>query len=132
MWQACAGSEILYTNENSMGNKHEELDATVQQETYNVITIMELSWHYSHDWSAVMYGYKFFRRYRQCGRGSWVALYISNCFDDVRISDHDDKVECLWVKIRGKVSRMDVLVGVCFRPPSQNEQAAGASYWRLA
>jgi len=35
----------------------------------------------------------------------------------------DDKVECLWVKVRGKANKADILLGVCYRPPNQDEEA---------
>lgn len=59
-----------------------------------------------------MAGYKLFRRDRQSRRGGWVAVYNRECFDCIEIDDGDDMVECLWVRITGKVSRADVMVGV--------------------
>lgn len=46
---------------------------------------------------------------RQSRRDGWIALYDRECFECV--DDEDDKVECLWVRIKGKVSRADVMVG---------------------
>ncbi|KAK4816398.1 hypothetical protein QYF61_016715 [Mycteria americana] len=37
-------------------------------------------------------------------------------------SDYDDKVECLWVRMRGKANKADILLGVCYRPPNQDEE----------
>ncbi|KAJ7400591.1 hypothetical protein BTVI_104058 [Pitangus sulphuratus] len=48
-----------------MGNKQEELEAIMQQESYDVVNITETWWNDSHDWSAAMDGYKLFRRVRQ-------------------------------------------------------------------
>jgi len=47
-----------------MGNKQEELASIVQQVSYDLTTITETRWADSHDWSAAMDGYKFFRRDR--------------------------------------------------------------------
>ncbi|KAJ7421906.1 hypothetical protein BTVI_15877 [Pitangus sulphuratus] len=47
-----------------MGNKQEELEALVQQESCDVVTIMEMWWDDLHDWSAGMDGYKPFRKFR--------------------------------------------------------------------
>lgn len=47
----------LYTNAHSMGNKQEEVGATVWFESYDIVTIMETWWNDSHSWSAVMDGY---------------------------------------------------------------------------
>jgi len=48
----------------SVGNKQEELEATVQQDSYDLVTITETWWDDSHDWSAAVNGYKVFRRGR--------------------------------------------------------------------
>ena len=29
----------------------------------------------------------------------------------------------LWVRIRGKANKADIMVGVCYRPPNQDEEA---------
>jgi len=47
-----------------------------------------------------MDGYKLFRKDRQGRRGSGIALYIRECFGCLEFYDGDDKVECLWVRIR--------------------------------
>lgn len=40
---------------------------------------------------------------------------------------------CLWAKIRGKVSRVNIMVvGVCYIPPNQDEQTEEAFYKQLA
>lgn len=46
----------------SMGNKEEELEAIVQQESYDVVAIMEMKWDEACKWSAAIGGYKHFRR----------------------------------------------------------------------
>jgi len=86
----------------------------------------------SHDWSAAMDDYKLFRRDRQGKRGGGVALYVRDCFDCIELNDFDDKVECLWVKMRGKANKADILLGVCYRPPNQDEEADEVFYKRLA
>ncbi|PKU33531.1 mitochondrial fission process protein 1 [Limosa lapponica baueri] len=106
-----------------MGNKQEELEAIVQQENYDVVPIRETWWDDSHDWNAAMAGYKLFRRDRQGRRGSGVALYVGECFDCLELDDGDDWVECLWVRIRGKASKADIMVGVCYRPSNQDQEA---------
>jgi len=112
----------LYTNARSMGNKQEELEAIVQQDSYDLVAITETWQDDSHDWSAVMDGYKLFRRHRQGMRGGGVALYVRDGFDCIELNDCDDKVECLWVKTRGKANKADNLLGVCYRPPNQDEE----------
>jgi len=56
--------KCIYTNERSMGNKQEELEAIVQQDSYDLVAITEMWWDDSHDWSAAMDGYELFRRDR--------------------------------------------------------------------
>ena len=66
----------LYTNAHSMGNKQEELEAIVCSESYDIVAIMEMWWNNSHSWSAMMEGYRLFRRGRLGRKGGGVALYI--------------------------------------------------------
>jgi len=47
-----------------------------------------------------------------------VALCVRDCFDCIELNDCD-KVECLWVKMRGKANKADILLGVCYRPPTR-------------
>ena len=65
-------------------------------------------------------------------RGGGVALYVRDGFDCIELNDCDDKVESLWVKMRGKANKADVLLGVCYRPPSQDEEADEVFCKRLA
>ncbi|GAB0207576.1 hypothetical protein GRJ2_003223300 [Grus japonensis] len=124
--------KCIYTDAHSMGNKQEELEAIVQQDSYDLVTITEMRWDDSHDWSAAMDGYKLFRRDRHGRRGGGVALYVRECFDCLELNNCDDKVECLWVRMRGKANKADILLGVCYRPPNQDEEADEAFYKRLA
>ena len=56
--------KCIYTNACSMGNKQEELEAIVRHANYDLVAITETWWDHSHDWSAVVDGYKLFRRDR--------------------------------------------------------------------
>ncbi|KAK4830743.1 hypothetical protein QYF61_013193 [Mycteria americana] len=123
--------KCLYTNARSMGNKQEELEAIVHQENYDMVAIMETWWGDSHNWSAAMDGYKLFRRDRQGRRGGGVALYVRESLDSLELDDGDDRVECLWVRIRGKANKADIVVGVCYRPPNQDEETDELFYKQL-
>jgi len=112
--------KCIYSNAHGMGNKQEELEAIVQQDSYDLVATTEAWWDNSHDWSAGMDSYKLFRRDRQGRRDSGVALYVRECFDCIELNDSDDKVKCLWVRVTGKASKADILLGVCFRPPNQD------------
>jgi len=47
---------------------------------------------------------------------------IKECFDVEELGVGNDKVECLWTRIRGKANRGDIFVGVCYRLPNQDEE----------
>ncbi|KAJ7409116.1 hypothetical protein BTVI_57818 [Pitangus sulphuratus] len=119
---SAAQLKCMYTNARSMGNEQEELEAIVQQESYDVVTITETWWDDSHDWSAAMGGCKLFRRDRQGRRSGGVALYVRESLDSVELEVSNDKVECLWTRIRAKVNKADILVGDCYRPPNQDDE----------
>ena len=60
----------------------------------------------------------------------WLSML--ECFDVTELMDGDDKVESLWVKIRGRADKADILVGVCYRLLNEDEetgvlQASGRS-----
>ena len=63
--------------------------------------------------------YKLFRRDRRGRRGGGVALSVRECFDCTELHDCDDKVECLWVRMRGKANKADIVLGVCYRQPTR-------------
>ncbi|KAJ7422536.1 mitochondrial fission process protein 1 [Pitangus sulphuratus] len=121
----------MYTNACGLGNKQEELEATVQQESYDIVTITETWWDDSHDWSAALDGYKCFRRDRQGRRGGGVAQYVRQSLGSLKLEVSDDKVECLWVRIRGKANKADILVGVSYRPPNQEDEDDELFYEQL-
>ncbi|KAJ7414448.1 mitochondrial fission process protein 1 [Willisornis vidua] len=112
----------MYTNAHSMGNKQEELEAIVQQQSFDVVVITEMWWGDSQDWSAAISGYKLFRKDRQSRRGGGVALYVRESLDSIELEVSSDKVECLCTRIRGKAKKADILTGVCYRPPYQDDE----------
>ncbi|GAB0190837.1 mitochondrial enolase superfamily member 1 [Grus japonensis] len=78
-----------------------------------------------------MDAYKLFRRDGQGRRGAGVALYVRECFDCLEVDDGDNRVECLWVRIRGKANKADIMVSVCFRLPNQDEGTDEIFYKQL-
>ena len=40
----------------------------------------------------------------------------------MEINDSDDRVERLWVRTKVKGNKTDLIVGVCYRPPNQDEE----------
>ncbi|PKU48789.1 mitochondrial fission process protein 1 [Limosa lapponica baueri] len=123
--------KCLYTNARSMGKKQEELEAIVWHESYDVVAITEMWWDESNDWSAAMEGYKLFRRDRQGRRGGGVALYVREDYECVELTEGNGRVECLWVRIKGRASKADIVVGVCYRPPNQDVEVDEMFYKQL-
>ncbi|PKU38346.1 mitochondrial fission process protein 1 [Limosa lapponica baueri] len=120
--QPTAQLKCLYTNVCSMGNKQEGLEAIVQQENCDIVAVTETWWDESHDRSVAIDGYTLFRRDGQGRRGRGVALYVREYFDCLGVNDGDDRVECLWVRIRWKSNKADIMVEVCYSPPNQDEE----------
>lgn len=73
--KSSARLKCMFTNAQSMGSKQEELEAIVQQENYDILTVMETRWDNSHDWSAAMDGYSLFRKDRQGKRDGGGSIY---------------------------------------------------------
>ena len=97
----------FYTNAHSMGNKQEELEATVQSESYDRVATVETWWNDSNSWSTVMDGYQLFERDRQGRKGGGVK---KEC-ECMEINDGDDRVESLWVRIKAKANKTDIIMG---------------------
>lgn len=64
----------------------------------------------------------------QQGRKKWccstfilIREYFGACFVCVELEDSDNKVECVWLGIRGKANQTDMLVGGCYRPYNQDK-----------
>lgn len=80
MWLT-AQLKCFYTYVCSMGNKQEELETAAQMENHDQIAITEIWWDELHDQSAMIDGYKLFRRDRQGRRGGGVAVYAKTRID---------------------------------------------------
>lgn len=63
--------------------------------------------------------YRLFRRDRQ-GRQGGRMLYVMEGLDCTELADGDDMVESFWVRVKGKASNVVVVVGGCYRSPSQD------------
>ncbi|KAJ7425385.1 hypothetical protein WISP_23650 [Willisornis vidua] len=78
-----------------------------------------------------MDGYRLFWRDKQGKRGGEVALYVREYLDSIEPQVSDDKVDSLWVRIRGKANKADILVGVCCRLSNQDEEGEKLFYKQL-
>ncbi|XP_050786243.1 uncharacterized protein LOC127037978 isoform X1 [Gopherus flavomarginatus] len=113
----------MYTNARSLGNKQEELEVLAESRNYDVIGITETWWGSLHDLSTVMDGYKLFRKDRQGRKGTGVALCVKEQYDCSELQDEtgEKPLESFGVKFRGE-SKGDVVAGVCYRPPDQEDE----------
>lgn len=51
-----------------------------------------------------------------------MRLCVRECISVVELNAGSDKVDSLWVRIRGKANKADILVGVCYRSPNRDEE----------
>ncbi|RMC19336.1 hypothetical protein DUI87_03945 [Hirundo rustica rustica] len=68
---------------------------------------------------------------RKGRRGGGVALSMKKAFDTIGIETNEDGVECLWMRIKGKVNKADILLGVCYSPPNREEEVDNLFYQQL-
>ena len=46
-------------------------------------------------------------------------------------NDGDDRVESIWIRIKEKANTTDVIVGFCYKPPTQDEEVDKRLYKQL-
>ena len=61
-----------------------------------------------------------------------MAFYVRECFDVIELVAGDDKVESLWVRIRGRANKVYILVSICCRLSNHDEETDEAFYEQLA
>ncbi|GAB0207075.1 hypothetical protein GRJ2_003173100 [Grus japonensis] len=106
-----------------MGNKQEELEMCAHLQGYDLIGIMETWWDGSYDWSIRMEVYRLFRNDRQGREGEGIAFYVKDQLEymELRLGMDEEPTESLWVGIKGRAGTGDIIVGVCYRPPDQQD-----------
>ncbi|KAK4812899.1 hypothetical protein QYF61_027293 [Mycteria americana] len=116
--------KYMHTNARSLGNKQKELELHAQSESYDIIGITETWWDDPHDWRITMDGYRLLWKDRQ-GRRGGIVLYVKENLEciEVNCGDCGSPIKCLWVKIRGVISKGDLTVGICYQPPNQDDKA---------
>ncbi|PKU39070.1 nedd4-binding protein 2-like 2 [Limosa lapponica baueri] len=111
--------KCLYTTGCNTGHKQE---ATMLLESYDIVTITETWWDESYDWSVAIEGYKLFRRDRQGRSGRAVALYVKEWIEcKMSLKNSQEEVESLWVGIRDRGNKGNLLVGVYYRLPYEGQ-----------
>ncbi|PKU45391.1 hypothetical protein llap_4335 [Limosa lapponica baueri] len=85
--------------------------------------MMEMWWDGSYDWSVGMEGYRFFRKDRQGRGGGGVALYANDQIEcmDLCLGMDREPTESLWFRVKGKAGTGDVMLGICYWPPDQQD-----------
>jgi len=131
--QRTAQLKCLYTNARSMGNKQEELEPTMRLESCDLVALTETWWDEFHDWSMAIDGYRLFRRDRRAKRGGGIALYIEKSIpcEELSLKNSHEQVESLWVRIRDRGNKGNLVVDVCYRPPDQEETTDQAVFLQL-
>ncbi|KAJ7397045.1 mitochondrial fission process protein 1 [Pitangus sulphuratus] len=69
----------------------------------------------------------------QEGTGGGVALYVRQHLEYIKLclGVEDEQVKSLWVRIKGSTSKSDTVVGICYRPPKQEDEVDEAFYKQL-
>ncbi|GAB0204837.1 hypothetical protein GRJ2_002949300 [Grus japonensis] len=123
---ASSGAQLkcLYANTCSMDNKQEALEICTHLQGCNLIGITETRWDGSYDWSVGMEGYRLFRKDRQGRQGGGVTCYGNDQLECMEfcLGMDEEPTESLWVRIKGRAGTGDTIVGVCYRPPDQQDQ----------
>ena len=72
-----------------------------------------------------MNGYRLFCKDRQERRGGGVTLYVKENLEciEVNYGGCGSPIKCLWVKIRGVISKGVLTGGICYQPPNQDDKA---------
>ncbi|PKU32392.1 rna-directed dna polymerase from mobile element jockey- hypothetical protein [Limosa lapponica baueri] len=125
--------KCMYTNAHHLENKQEELELCIQSENYGIVKINETRWDNSHDWRIAMDMYRMFCKDGQGRGGGVIVLCVKEnpeCIE-VNYSYCRSPTECLWVKIRGVISKGDLTVDICYRPPNQDDKANKAIFGLL-
>jgi len=92
-------------------------------ESYDLLAVTETWWDRSHDWCAAIDGYRLLRRHRQGRRDRGIALYIKKWieWEELSLKNSQEQVESLWLRVRDRGNKGNLVVGVCYRPHGQGE-----------
>ena len=72
-----------------------------------------------------MEGHRLFRKDGPGRRGGGATLCVSDRLEcmELCLGMGEEPTESLWVRIEGRAGTGDITVGVCYRPPDQEDQA---------
>ena len=100
---------------------------------YDLVGITETWWDGSHDWSVAMEGCRFSRKGRMGRRGGEAVLHGREQLEcmELCLGTDEEPTESLWVRIKERTGKGDIIMPVCYRPPDQEEQATQALYRQI-
>ena len=111
----------LYTNANSLGNKHTELRARIQDYQPHIVGITEV-------WTKEQFSIEGYHpaihKHRAKDQAGGGVLLLVCCGLDVQECEELNAVEfedAVWCMVRPQNMQEQILVGVCYRSPSSNE-----------
>ena len=111
----------LYTNANSLGNKHTELRARIQDYQPHIVGITEV-------WTKEQFSIEGYHpaihKHRANDQAGGGVLLLVCCGLDVQECEELNAVEfedSVWCMVRPQNMQEQILVGVCYRSPSSNE-----------
>ncbi|KAM9653655.1 uncharacterized protein ACIBXB_010484 [Morphnus guianensis] len=90
-------------------------------------------WDGSYDWSVGVEGHRVFRKDRQGRGGGAGALYVKDQLEcmELCLGLDEEPTESLWVRIKGRARAGDIIVGVCYRSPDQEDGSDEALYRQI-
>lgn len=60
-----------------------------------------------------------------------MALYVTKGLSCTELTVGNDTLESLWIRIKGQANKVDVIVGVYYKPPSQVDNTDQLFYKEL-
>jgi len=125
--------KCLHANAHSTENKQKELETCALLQGYDLIGIMKTWWADSYDWSVGMEGYRLLRKDRQGRQRGGVTLCVSDQLEcrEIHLGIDEEPTESLGVQIKGRAGTGDITMGVCYRPPNQEDQADKALHMQI-
>lgn len=60
-----------------------------------------------------------------------MALYVTEGLSCTELTVGNDTLESLWIRIKGQANKVDVIVGVYYKPPSQVDNTDQLFYKEL-
>lgn len=88
-----------------------------------------MCWDGSPNWSVAMEGYMLVRIGNKGRRGEGVAFYVREQLEYMKLClvSKKELTENLWVRVKERTGKNDIIVGVFYRPRGHEEQVMRSS-----